>query len=519
MADARPSTDLPPDPVAQDAAPDEAAASSYRRQWLLMVYMAAAAPNLQEPLGLDLEELMRPLRDMGVKSSLVTVVVQVDTPTGVSKRFRLRRHRAVRLMVKPTKVDTTLLNFVEGSIKKYRPRYSALVIWGHASGIGRGFDPAAPFIRKGDPGQQGEEPLVDDMVARTPCPDDVRKRSKDVKKRTVASAGTVWGQLGQLPADCVLDIVGFDACFMASVEVVSELRGSLGRTSPVHYMLAPQGDIGLEGWHYDLMLDQIVAGRARLTPVKLGMAVVEQVGLSRSSPETLSLIEVRRVDELLDALCLLIKALDHFYRGAYREPGFRRLLEDAVHAALWARVRQFLDLADLCRVLASRVPDCRIRTAARDVLAILDRADRPFIVDHVCALDLPLGGLSIYSPWPRATSVEFADGVRNIQVDECEYEELLFAKKTLWTKLMYYPDAIASTERRWVRREVRDKVDETRDWLDWSGRTGDPKAPGRAGDPKAPGRAGDPKAPGRGGGGRFRNEKDDGPLLGSEDHS
>src|SRR5262249_19348247 len=82
-------------------------------KWLLMVHMLASAPNLQVPLGLDLEELSRPLKEMGKEATkAVELHVQVDTPTGVSKRFRLTADGPTAEKVTQTNPNTTLVDFV-----------------------------------------------------------------------------------------------------------------------------------------------------------------------------------------------------------------------------------------------------------------------------------------------------------------------------------------------------------------------------------------------------------------------
>src|SRR4030095_3121455 len=111
-------------------------------EWLLMVHMLASAPNLQKPLARDLEELSRPQKEMQRQAKVVDVRVQVDLPTGVSKRFQLTCDEVKPLVVLRTRPDTTLLSFVKESMdekdKNRKKVNTALVVWGHASGISQG---------------------------------------------------------------------------------------------------------------------------------------------------------------------------------------------------------------------------------------------------------------------------------------------------------------------------------------------------------------------------------------------
>jgi Clostripain family len=441
-------------------------------KWLLMVHMLESAPNLQEPLRLDLEELGRPLKEMGKKAAeKVDVVVQVDTATGVSKRFALTSEGPQALALGATHPATTLKEFVESTVQKNEGRRTALVVWGHSSGINHGVQRSVADPRR--PGTAG-----------------------------LARAGSVWTQIAELQLSRRLDLVGFDACYMAGAEIAYELR------EQVHVLLAPQAGIGLQGWHYDLLLDHIVAHEdGAIGAVELGRVVVQQVGLSPSSPQSLSLLNLDHVGEITGPLRHLTEALARAYDEPHREPLMRKWILDSFCEAAWAGVRQFLDLADLCRILASGIPDREIRREALAVIAALSNPNG-LIADHLCAFDLPLCGLSLYCPWPRATGRLLDTGIANAQVDEREYvgdpaaadrfPGLAWSMATDWGPFVFEPRRLQEAERRWIRHEAFDQAEaRAQDAVVW-GRGDEPKPAKRGDEPKPAGRGDEPKPAGRG---------------------
>jgi hypothetical protein len=457
--------------AAKRTQPEERPTEKDPSRWLLMLHMLANAPNLQEPLTLDLEELGRPLKEMGDKAAeKVDVVVQVDTPTGVSKRFNLTSQGPQAIDVCATNPSTTLKTFVEGTAGSHRAHSKALVVWGHSSGISHGVQRAHP-------------------------------------NSGIARAGSVWTQIAELQLDKKLDLVGFDACYMAGAEIAYELR------QRVDFVLAPQAGIGLQGWHYDLLLDRIVSHRkGAVGAEQLGRDVVQQVGLTTSSPQSLSLLNLNHIDELVKPLHDLTEALSAAYDDPNREPLMRKWILDAFNDAAWAGVRQFIDLADLGRILASGIPHREVRAKALAVIAALSNPDG-LVADHLSALDVPLCGLSIYCPWPRATRRLVDAGVANAQVDEREYagdEEdqdrfpgVALSEATGWGAFVFDDRRMQEAERRWVRQEARDEAYAVGQRLEaaspWGhGRGDEPKPAGRGDEPKPAGRGDEPKPAGRG---------------------
>src|SRR6185436_3680791 len=89
------------------------------------------------------------------------------------------------------------------------------------------------------------------------------------------------------------------------------------------------------------------------------------------------------------------------------------------------KVRQFLDLPDLCRRLAAQGPSADVRGRARELLVEICRS---MLLDSVDITGHGLGGISIYCPWPRATEGEVWAGARNVELDPANYIRYMLAK-------------------------------------------------------------------------------------------
>lgn len=476
-----------------------------KRPWLLMLHMTANAPNLEEPLALDLKELSEalgggstikpPLADPEMN---VFVIVQIDGPNGVFRRYWVKKDGHV-LLDHGRSQDGTFLRFVTETIRDFEADRRALVLWGHSVGIAHSVEVPNQFLAPlGAPKKKAGA-----ATAATSFLEDVL-----TSFAPAGPLGGIWHDLKCLGSHA-LHIVGFDACFMASVEIAYELK------DVTHFVLAPQAAISLKGWHYDLLLQNILhnpavitrrAHYAREDALTLGRAVVEQVGLSRSSPETLSLLEVERAKDLEEPFKTLAERLRVLLYSPRQETQMRRLIFDVFDHAIWAGGRQFLDLADLVRLIASRIPDREARDAATRVLELLSatragasanvRVAHRLVVDQLSMLDVPLGGISIFCPWPRATVHETRSGVRNVEISVRLYAGLEFVRNTNWHKLFIDIDNFLATERLWVRRESADTLDYAEETA--QGRVDGPKPSSRVDGPKPSSRADSPKPAGRG---------------------
>jgi Clostripain family len=418
-----------------------------KRPWLVMLYMSADAANLQAPLLSEMKELLRPIRERKGQESLY-VVAQVETAGGVLKRYDLSTGRARWVA---TGDIAGFEDFVAFARALGPAEQEALVFWGHSAGVGNVMQ--APRL----PGE-----VAADVRQRMGMPDSFLGSigmtiidPLPPKPPVIQPAPHV--PLPEDPAACdrpemkPVDILGFDSCYLASAEVTLQFC-PYGRL-----MLASENSISLTGWQFDVMVEAILAD-PKVKAQALAETMVRAVGITRNSPFTLSLFDLSGAPKVAECLERLVHRLTEALDG--KAPGRPSVLPfearlwviDAFHQALSTKVRQFLDLPDLCRRLAAVGPGREVRQAARALLTELG----VMLVDSVDITGTSLGGISIYCPWPRATEGEVYQGARNVEMDPHRYPAYELSRRTGWSRILARPELVLDAERRAAREQARE---------------------------------------------------------------
>ena len=239
-----------------------------------------------------------------------------------------------------------------------------------------------------------------------------------------------------LDAPKKLDIIGFDACEVATVEIACQLEPF------ANYLLASQVGVPIPGWPYDRILDRIAKPQGRLmVPAEFGSYAVRRFCESYEAvdPTSLTMIDLSRVGELKAlagflALTLLAAIGDSDERDRIVELFYRSQVADE---------RAFVDVADLCLSLIRESGDAFVVEAARALGNFLAESTpleligqsatgkgRPLIVEHGRnAGDLArLHGISLYAPHvaPDEDTAE----------TQALYESFDFARDTCWSTLV-----------------------------------------------------------------------------------
>jgi hypothetical protein len=236
-----------------------------------------------------------------------------------------------------------------------------------------------------------------------------------------------------------LDILGFDACDLATVEMACELRPF------ARYLLGSQIGIPLPGWPYDRILDRLRNPMGSLmTPAEFGSYVMRRFCESYTADSrnvSLTLLNLDRASELrgyAEVLALTLTA-------AIGDPRSRNVIADLFSQAQTAEGRPYVDVANLCVDLEREGGDALVAEAARalgDFLIsplpfVVGRSDaiegsgRPFVIEHGrnAGDTARLNGVSLYAP-SVAPGTDF-EGVRRL------YENFTFAKETRWSELVH----------------------------------------------------------------------------------
>jgi len=360
------------------------------KEWTLMNY-AAADNNLKEFMEGDMNEM----ETIG-STSQMNMLSQFDYGD-TCKRFYLERDNKPDKVRSPVLDDLgktnmadprVLADFIKFSMKKYPAKNYILLISDHGLGW---------------KGIAEDESHKGWMTMPT-----VRKGLELAQKET-----------GQK-----VNVVGFDACLMASTEVVKELKGQ------TDFIVASEQTEGGDGWPYTPLLnpdnlDQMTEALkqdAQITPKLLATAIVETAKSDQESLPTLSAIDMKQVGKLTkasDDLARLIIKTDtpgSLLRNISRNTENFYIFKDQYHFA------EQIAKSD-------EIKDNKLKKGARNLMKAIGSA---VIAEQHSNKHPNAHGLT--AEIPSYSSVGKG------------YKKLKFAKKTLWEEAMAVIDARAKMD-------------------------------------------------------------------------
>ena len=398
-------------------------------KWTVMVFMGAETIEGNEPLDGAAEADLDEMRFVGGAETL-DVYVQVHHRADATQRYHFgfdphgNKQTETKKEVPKEGSDSALIRFIRESIADSghrRADHSMLVLWGHAYDFAFG----RSKTRAG---------VVDaiDFVELS----GMLQRLQDMMK----------AQYTQLYSDIseerpTLDIIGFDACDVATVELACQLQPF------AKYLLGSEITIPIPGWPYDRILDRLKKPEGRLmTPPEFGSYVVRRFceAYPASSPVSLTFLDLARATELRPLAKVLALAL----AVAIGDCDKRRRIMNLFTQSQTGEDRPYVDVVDLCFNLMRYSGDPLVAEAAR-MLGDLLLSPRPplvgnrptgkrstggglpFIVDHGRnAGELArLNGISLYAPHV-AFGNDF-EAVRSL------YDRFVFAQETVWSGLVH----------------------------------------------------------------------------------
>ena len=390
-----------------------------RTRWTIMVFMGASVdlPNMAD-LTPEAEATLKQMKDVEERfrrhskpTDQVNTFVQVHG-RGVPQRYYLEKNlqEPVRLESEQNSANgSALTHFIRWALKKApkpspsRVRdYHMLVIWGHAYQF-----TIAPVATKA-----GIDGIDFSEVTKT-----FVELQKTLKKE-------------RPKADDKLDIIGFDSCDLATIEMSYQLERF------AHYSLATQIGDPLPGWPYGQILDQLkkAASHGRpMTPSDLGVYVVRQycgTYEQNGTAVSLTLLNLDRAEDVFHAAqALAIRLVD-----ATSDPEEWKLAFHLFFRSQTWLGQPFVDVADLCLNLWRYSSNMGVVSAAARLGDLLVRPGseldiekkQPFILEHGrnAHQTARLTGVSLYAPhvalgfdWEKASE---------------SYLKFAFARDTAW---------------------------------------------------------------------------------------
>jgi Clostripain family len=416
---------MPPDTTASGSSGNPESASAVNRgpKWTVMVFMGADTIDGTEPLDEAAEADLDEIRFVGGAETL-DVYVQVLHSAGATERYHFGFDRQSQKQTETKKAmqrkgsDQDLIKFIRESIEEsghLLSDHSMLVLWGHA------YDFA--FARSKTRGG-----IVDaiDFVELS----GMLQRLQDLMKARYRQFGDVSEERP------TLDIIGFDACDVATVELACELQPF------AKYLLGSEISVPIPGWPYDRILDRLAKPEGRLmTAPEFGSYVVRRFCESYPalSPVSLTFLNLAETAEIRAPATLLALAL----AVAIGDCDQRHRIMDLFTRSQTGENRPYVDVVDFCLNLVRYSGDPLVAEAARALGDLLLGArppvvgkrstggGLPFIVEHgrnACEL-ARLNGVSLYAP-QVACGNDF-DAVRGL------YDRFVFAQETAWSGLVH----------------------------------------------------------------------------------
>jgi Clostripain family len=391
---------------------EHASDSNHQPKWTVMVFMGTHTIHGETSLADAARDDIEEMRSIGSGNGLnIFVQVHGDEPTPT--REHIHRGKADPRPVPPAQQRLenaeALSHFIETSLETAghdEGDHTMLVLWGHAYDFAIGRRPTAGGLI---------DPL--DFAELSGALRSLQDRLQFKYK---------------MKSRPQLDIVGFDACDLATVEVAVQL------SSFAKYLLASQMGVPIPGWPYDVVLDRLRHPKGHpMDGSELGSYIVRRYCESYppSGPVSLTLLNL----ELADEVFVHVQVMALLLASALADPDTCNRMFDLFSHSQTSPRKPYVDLADLCVGLMRDDGNAPLVQAARALGNLLagarpeglDPTPKPFVVEHGCnsGEGARLNGVSIYAP----QLVPELDAV----AARVLYQRLEFAADTVWSETVH----------------------------------------------------------------------------------
>jgi hypothetical protein len=226
-------------------------------------------------------------------------------------------------------LSSTLSNFITWGTTNWPSDHYALVLWNHGSGWKSHED-------------------TNDPLFKGVCYDDTNSDYLTIEEVETALS----------TADVYIDLLGYDACLMANVEIDYQLKDL------VHVRVASEEVEPADGWPYDTILSDLTS-TPTMSPTSLGTAIVNRYiqYYGTSDIETLSAVDLLLESTLTTAIESLALELTSKIGTYITDIRAARGASDASYYDL-----TYIDLYNFSYQIYNRISDPAIQNAAQDIM-------------------------------------------------------------------------------------------------------------------------------------------------------
>ena len=206
-----------------------------------------------------------------------------------------------------------------------------------------------------------------------------------------------------------IDIIGFDACNMASWEVGHSLR------ERTNYMVGSETTVGMDGFHYTQIIDALHAD-PQMSPDAVADLIAWSAG-DYNEEWTFSVTDISQMDTLAQTIDALAASVleDPSLQSPFQE------LQSSARGADSTWRDYYLDLGDLARVLS----DSEVEVLANHGLAIDAALGNAIPFNYTRAPFAWTKGLTIYSDLDWEYLSDYANGSGATWSQETRWDDLL----------------------------------------------------------------------------------------------
>lgn len=330
---------------------------------------------------------------------------------------------------------------------RYPAEHYGLILWSHGTGwapkeIERAFrqvhgippPPDEESVRATMPGSQT---LFRTSLMTMLEPDQPSERAILFDDGSGHALDTV--QLGQVAGEVssgigqALDLVGMDACLMASIEVAYQLRNS------VSHLVASEDLVPGLSWPYDRIMARLRQSPAMLPRELAACVVAEYAGYYRERPPAPAAGEVTKIALDLDRIERIVPAMKQLAEMLVANmPAVIPCLEDAQISTYKRETNDeqrgtsrfdyhLWDIVSVARELAERCDRAPVSEAAAQLLRTIQHSELVVRFDHLGSWFDAIGGMSVYWIPPKK------DRPRQISPF---YRDVAFAQDTAWNAML-----------------------------------------------------------------------------------
>ena len=316
-----------------------------------------------------------------------------------------------------------LLDFIKWGVSRYPADHYMLILWNH----GQGWDDTDIFagerVRGGRLLRSGrikhaffkstvlkaaKMSADSHKTARAILIDDDAKDFLDSLelKKVMAEAKTFLGRK--------IDVLGMDACLMSMAEVCYQIRGS------VRFTVASEETEPLDGWPYDLILEQMTADPDS-TPRNLCKIIVKKYIESYKytrEPVTQAACDLTASTQLV----VVVKNLSDALIAGLADTRIQNIIRIARNRVQEYQVTDNVDLIHLCQMLKKSGAPKAISNACDGVTGVVKNSPRLVVSSGYSGPSMKYSnGIAIYFPVRELSPL---------------YVRLDFPKKTGWGKFL-----------------------------------------------------------------------------------